>query len=193
MKKRTLPLCLSIALSCVASAATASVLPDQETAALEYRLRLTRVDAENAAERERLYQTLIENCPQTEAAEEAFWSLAGLYLDDFEEPREEEAQKTLERFLEQYPASRWVEHAENRLLWLYEGTKDRERALGLFEKILKRDMPGAVRLSMALRCAEAYEGLDAEKARSWYGRIVELGGDSPEVQTARKRLAAKGR
>jgi outer membrane protein assembly factor BamD (BamD/ComL family) len=97
----------------------ASVDPDQqEILALEYRLSIDRTPASDAAERERLFLRIIEECPETEAAEEAHWALSNLYLDDFDEPREDKAREILESFLKRYPSSQWVLHVESRLAWL---------------------------------------------------------------------------
>ena len=90
----------------------------QEILALEYRLSIDRTPAGDAAERERLFLRLIEECPETEAAEEAHWALSNLYLDDFDEPQEDKAREILESFLKRYPASQWVLHVESRLAWL---------------------------------------------------------------------------
>jgi outer membrane protein assembly factor BamD (BamD/ComL family) len=88
----------------------------QQNTALEIRLALSR--AADAEEKEKLCLRLIEECPQTEEAEEAYWTLSDLYLDGFAEPREDEARKILEQFLERYPSSPWALHAKSRLLWL---------------------------------------------------------------------------
>ncbi|MDR1378686.1 MAG: hypothetical protein LBJ36_06490 [Synergistaceae bacterium] len=90
----------------------------QDILALEYRLSIDRTSVSDAAERERLFLRLIEECPKTEAAEESYWALSNLYLDDFDEPQEGKAREILESFLKRYPASQWVSHVESRLSWL---------------------------------------------------------------------------
>jgi hypothetical protein len=84
--------------------------------ALEIRLALSRTA--DAAEKEKLCLRLIEECPETEDAEEAHWALSNLYLDGFDEPKEDEARKILEQFLARYPSSLWAPHVKSRLLWL---------------------------------------------------------------------------
>ncbi len=181
------------------AAGSTDELSRQESAALEYQLQLARVPADAAPLRENLYLRVIEECPQTEAAEEALWALANLYLDDFNEPRDAKAQEVLEQFIQKYPTSKWLEHVEGRLLWLYEGTENHARVLALFENILKRGMPLAARLPLALKCAQAYERAgQPDKASEWYSRIVKDtkdaknvgGGVFPEAETARGRLEA---
>lgn len=162
-----------------------------EHLALEYQMQIARTDSDNPAEKERLYLKLIETCPQTEAAEEALWALANLYLDDFEEPRLSDAQSVLESFLSNYSSSRWLPHVESKLLWLYEGTDNNVRVIELCEHILKRRMPLQARLSLELRCAEAYSALKkTDKARDYYTRIIEHQGSEnyPEAAIAKKQL-----
>jgi outer membrane protein assembly factor BamD (BamD/ComL family) len=102
-----------ILLPCCAAASGESA---QRDAALEICLALSR--AADAAEKEKLYLRLIEECPETEDAEEAYWALSNLYLDGFDEPKEDEARKVLEQFLARYPSSLWAPHVKSRLLWL---------------------------------------------------------------------------
>ena len=89
----------------------------QESLALDYRFAISRTT--NASEREALYLRLINECPDTEIAEEAYWALSNLYLDDFDEPKEDQAREILEKFLERYPSSQWRQHVENRLSWFW--------------------------------------------------------------------------
>ncbi|MDR1979089.1 MAG: hypothetical protein LBQ42_10200 [Synergistaceae bacterium] len=94
-------------------------LSPQEALAREYRWAIDRTPSEDAAAREALYLRLIAECPETEAAQEAHWALSNLYLDDFDEPKEDEARRVLERFMERYPLSQWVLHVGDRLAWLW--------------------------------------------------------------------------
>ena len=88
----------------------------QDFLAADYRFRISRTA--DVSEREALYLRMMDECPDTEMAEEAYWLLSNLYLDDFDEPREDKAGEILELFLKRYPSSRWTSHAESRLLWL---------------------------------------------------------------------------
>ena len=91
-------------------------LDQQDFLALDYRFAISRTT--DASERETLYLRMMDECPDTETAEESYWALSNLYLDDFDEPKEDKAREVLELFLERYPASRWGAHVEYRLLWL---------------------------------------------------------------------------
>ena len=111
---------LGICFMCQALLFGASAAPAtsdrQDFLAIGYRFSISRTT--DAPEREALYLRLIDECPDTELAEEAYWALSNLYLDDFDEPKEDKAKEILELFLKRYPSSRWVTHVENRLLWL---------------------------------------------------------------------------
>ena len=91
-------------------------LDQQDFLALDYRFAISRTT--DATEREALYLRLIDECPDTEIAEESYWALSNLYLDDLDEPKEDKSREILELFIERYPASRWIAHVENRLFWL---------------------------------------------------------------------------
>ena len=109
-------------LLCVSMVLGAPLESDQQgLAALEYLFRLTRTPASDVEAREKIYLDLIDECPETEAAEEAHWALSNLYLDDFDEPKEDKAQEILKKFLERYPSSQWRQHVENRLAWFWGG------------------------------------------------------------------------
>ena len=108
-------LCLGGLFQAQSSAAPAP-LDQQNFLAADYRFKVSRTT--DASERETLYLRMIDECPDTELAEEAYWALSNLYLDDFDEPKEDKAREILELFLKQYPSSQWVSHVESRLLWL---------------------------------------------------------------------------
>ncbi|MDR2180053.1 MAG: hypothetical protein LBP21_07070 [Synergistaceae bacterium] len=119
LKKGVLPglvLALGLAVTSAAADETAE-FQRQEALALEYRWKIDRTS--DPAAREALYLRLIEECPETEAAERAHWTLSNLYLDDFEDPREDDARKILERFVKRYPSSRWLLHVTDRLAWFW--------------------------------------------------------------------------
>ena len=88
----------------------------QNFLALEYRFAISRTT--DVSEREALYLRMMNECPDTETAEESYWALSNLYLDDFDEPKEDKAREILELFLKRYPSSRWGAHVESRLRWL---------------------------------------------------------------------------
>ncbi|GHS87704.1 hypothetical protein AGMMS49957_08050 [Synergistales bacterium] len=95
---------------------------DQRALALSLRFSVSRLPPDSAKEKEALYLRIMDECPDTPEAEEAYWELSNLYLDEFEEPKEKEAVAVLEKFLEKYDTARlsspWVAHVRSRLKWL---------------------------------------------------------------------------
>ena len=139
-----LPLMFSIA------AAEQKPAGNAEQTALELRVQLTRLgnDGDPAA-REAIWKKIIEQCPNTEEAEAAFWALSNLYLDDFEEPREPQAREVLEQFLKRYPDSRWTSQVKCRLHFLCVGVDD-ERAAQLRGELLKdKALPQVLRTALS--------------------------------------------
>ena len=107
-------LSLAVVSETAAAEVTEAELKRQEGLALEYRCNIDRTPAYDAAAREALYLRLIEECPETEAAERAHWALSNLYLDDFDEPKEDNARNILKQFVARYPSSRWLLHVTDR-------------------------------------------------------------------------------
>ena len=110
---------LAVAAEVATAEVTEAELKRQEGLALEYRWNIDRTPTDDAAAREALYLRLIEECPETEAAERAHWALSNLYLDDFDAPKEDNARNILKQFVARYPSSRWLLHVTDRLAWLW--------------------------------------------------------------------------
>ncbi|GHS97060.1 hypothetical protein AGMMS50276_16480 [Synergistales bacterium] len=104
------------------SFAEAADYADQKALALSLRFSVSRLPTDSsddvAKEKEALYLRIINECPDTSEAEEAYWELSNLYLDGFDEPKEKEAVAVLERFLKELSDSPWALHVNSRLKWL---------------------------------------------------------------------------
>jgi hypothetical protein len=100
----------------------ASADADQRALALSLRFAISRAAQGAAKEKEALYLRIIDECPGTPEAEEAYWELSNLYLDEFDEPKEKESIAALEKFLKRYEEgespSPWALHVKSRLKWL---------------------------------------------------------------------------
>lgn len=119
----------------------------RERTARELNVELNRLGSSgDPVEREAVLRRIVEQCAGVEEAEAAHWSLTDLYLDAFSEPREEDARDVLERFLKQYPNSRWTTQAKCRLLALCDAKGDRAAQL-------RRELSGDDALPQALRAA----------------------------------------
>ena len=120
---------------------------DTERTALEFQVELNRLGSSgDPIEREELLRKIIEKCGGTEEAEAAYWALADLYLDAFNEPKEKEAREILELFLKRCPDSRWATVSKCKLLALYDA-KDKRAAE------LRRELKSDKALPQILRSA----------------------------------------
>lgn len=102
--------------------------------------------AANPEEREEILKRIIENSPETEEAEAAYWDLAELYLGGFPEERRADAENVLKEFLGNYPNSEWALNFRLKLLDLYDA-KNPER-IALKKEILNdKSLPAVLRAS----------------------------------------------
>lgn len=97
---------------------------------LEREAQILRVQLRNAddpLEKEAVLRKIIDTCKGTEEAENAYWDLADLYLDGFNEERRQEAAEMLELCLRTYPNSKRSTMIKCRLIDLYDA-RSRRRA-----------------------------------------------------------------
>ena len=90
-------------------------------------LRVNLRSAESASEKEMILRKIIDTCKGTEEAEAAYWDLADLYLDGFENEKRREAAEMLELCLRTYPNSNRSTMTKCRLIDLYDA-KNKRRA-----------------------------------------------------------------
>ena len=103
--------------------------------------------ASEPEEREEILKRIIENSPDTEEAQAAYWDLAELYLSGFSEERKTDAENILNEFLERYPDSEWALNFRLKLLDLYD-VKNPERSN--LKKIILSDktLPAVLKASL---------------------------------------------
>ena len=82
------------------------------------------------------YREVIEQCPDTEYAEVSCWRLSNLLILGYEPARKKEAVTLLEYFLKTYPNSKGVAPAKQRLVRLYEDTKQYCKAADLYSEVV---------------------------------------------------------
>ena len=92
-------------------------------------LRVNLRSAESASEKEMILRKIIDTCKGTEEAEAAYWDLADLYLDGFENERRREATEMLELCLRTYPNSNRAAMIKCRLVNLYDAKNKRRSEL----------------------------------------------------------------
>ncbi|NLL36925.1 MAG: hypothetical protein GX256_05320 [Fretibacterium sp.] len=179
-------------LSLVVAAPVPAELPEEgEWRALELLQQISRTPDSDVEAREELYLTLVRENSDPLAAQEALWALSELYLDDFEEPREDEAREMLELFLERYPSSHWRFQVKSRLVALYQSSDNPERRAVLCEELLSGELDPLWRLSLLGTCADSWkEAGEGKRAERWYSLIVKEYPSTPEADDARERLKA---
>jgi tetratricopeptide (TPR) repeat protein len=90
----------------LAEKATPLSQTEQETLARSVFATITRLDNDqDPSVFERHYLIVIEKCPDTKRAHEAYWRLTNLYRQAFDEPQLEKIVKLLEQFLARYATS----------------------------------------------------------------------------------------
>ena len=117
--------CVILILVCTFGYALAADIVSLEREAQVLRVNLR--SAESASEKEMILRKIIDTCKGTEEAEAAYWDLADLYLDGFENEKRREAAEMLELCLRTYPNSNRSTMTKCRLIDLYDA-KNKRRA-----------------------------------------------------------------
>ena len=114
----------------LASLAYCSDIAGLEREALILRSEFNRLGSSgDPLEREAILHKIIGKCKGTEEAEAAYWDLADLYLDGFEEEKRKEACETLELCLKNYPNTNRSLLVKCRLVDLYDVKNSRRAEL----------------------------------------------------------------
>lgn len=140
-------------------------------------LRNTRED--DFATFERLYKRVIEECPNTERAKEAYLRITNLYLQAFDPPKYREVVRLLEDAIYRYPKSDATPHYKKRLLFAYEKTGQWGKAVELYEEPL-REYPALFddprNAAVMLSYAEAlYNSGNSNKAGEILRKVIRFG------------------
>ena len=105
--------------------------------------RLPETD-ETLQERMLILKNIIKDSRGTEEAQIAYWDLADLYLDSYDEPQIDLAISTLEEFLRNYPNSDWSVHFKLKLLDLY-GDKNPKKTQLKNQLLKDNSLPSSLR------------------------------------------------
>ena len=154
------------------------------------------------------YLRIIDECPQTEQAQESYWRLSNLYLQAYDPPRNPAATALLERYLAGYPGSTWLDErfqtfarpgiglVRHRLLGLYQAGQEWQKAAAIYQGLLPSpDRVTAETLAFVPGYAETLEALDRDAdALAWYRVYVERAEDPDDliVQIAREAIERLG-
>ena len=144
-----------------------------------------------------LYKQVIEKCHLTPKAEISCWRLSNLYILGTDPAEYNNCVACLEHLIKHYPNSEYVPAAKNRLLTVYEKTKNFNKLCSLYEEAFKNDpnpgpaefMRRSVSYGKALKGAARYE-----EAQEWFTKVLELdkGKNSISARVARKELENLG-
>ncbi|KIX14035.1 hypothetical protein X474_10885 [Dethiosulfatarculus sandiegensis] len=98
-----------------------------------------------------IYTEIIERCPDTSWAQDAYWRLSNLYKFAYSSPKNREIVELLEQFLKRYPDSSGAPQVRRRLIVTYEDLGDYCKASNLSARALAgREYP-ANQLQAALK------------------------------------------
>jgi len=147
----------------------------QETLALEIFQKLAKTPQEDYEAFNRLYHEVIQQCPDTERAEMAYWRLSNLFILAYSPPRRKEAAQLLEQFLDRYPQSKGVPTVKQRLVALYEETGQPCKAADLYAEVVPRipKPPDSQGLAYWALYADALKGCGkTAEACTWYRKVL---------------------
>jgi hypothetical protein len=122
-----------------------------------------------------IYGEIIQKCPQTRWAEQAYWRLSNLYRYAYETPRHEKVIELMKEFLGRYPDSARALDVKNRLIRSYEQTRAWCKAARLYPDIAAAvpRPPGSRGVAVWLEYAEVLRKCGRRgKARKWYDKVL---------------------
>ncbi len=154
-------------------------IEEQEKLAREIFQQLAKTDSDRTDVVIKLYQRVIDECPDTERAQEAYWRLSNLYLQAYEQPQYDKIVTLLEEAIKRYPNTQATPHYKQRLLRAYEETKQWQKAVDLYEEALKTNpeiLSDPQNTATMLSYADALIGAGQKaKAREILQRVISFG------------------
>ena len=151
-------------------------LEEQEVRATELFNQIIETDNYEFDTIERLYLQVIEECPDTEKAEESYFRLSNLYRMGFDPPEYTKLRQLLEEFLVRYPDSEGRAEMQDRLLKAYENSGQWDKVVAIYDEIIPAlSEEYQYYLVTHLDYARALEGTgDSEKALNVYQKVAGL-------------------
>lgn len=169
-------------------------IEEQEKLVKELFTQMSKADKYDTDVFIRLYTRVINECPDTEKAQEAYWRLSNLYLQAFDKPDYEKIASLLEEAVRRYPNTPATPHYKQRLLRAYEETKQWKKAVGLYEEALKSNpeiLSDPDNAATMISYAEALFGSgDKEKAFMILNKVVGFGNKIEDwlLEVAREKI-----
>lgn len=142
----------------------------------------------------RLHKQVIEQCCDTERAEESCWRLSNLFLTGKDDPDHDACIDVLEHFVKRYPNSQGVPLAMNRLCDSYKAVGNHKRVTEMYAEMFKNNpnMKDRDYVIFGLDYAKALEGVgNTAEARQMYQNVIAKDNKSGslEARVAEQRLA----
>lgn len=170
-------------------------LDEQKELAKKLYAEMIELDKWATADFIRLHTQVIEKCPLTDQAQESCWRLSNLYMLGVEPAEYENSIAVLDHLLKQYPDTKLMPDAKNRLLVLCEKIGDYDKLLKLHEELWQKDPEPDTKTYM-IRALEYGNALAAagrnEEAAAWYNKVLakDEGKNALEARAARRKLGA---
>ncbi|MDF1527971.1 MAG: hypothetical protein P1R74_02485 [Sedimenticola sp.] len=162
----------------VASEPPSLTLEEQQTHAAELFEQIRQADTYDYAQIEQLYLQLLQECPDTEQAEESYFRLSNLYRMGMDPPEYQKLRVLLEEYMVRYPTSEMAPEMSKRLRRAYEDTGQWPQVVELYDaevSELTEDNP--YYLVTMLDYAKALEGSGIrDKALEVYRQVATTAG-----------------
>lgn len=168
---------------------------EQQKLATKLYKEMLDVDKWDIDEFIRLHKQVVEQCPDTDQAQESCWRLSNLYLLAEDPPNFQEIVNVLEYLLKEYPDSPLMPDAKNRLLLSYQKLGESGKVVELYKELFTKDPDPADDKIFMVRALEFAQALEAEgktgEADKWYQKIIEKdnGRDMLEARVAKDKLS----
>lgn len=174
------------------STSMASTQAQQEKLALDLLGQLSNTAPQNYQAQRRLLVRIIDQCPDTMQAHDAYWQLAEVYKRYMGLPDHTAIAELFEKYLRRYPKSLHAPQAKRDLIYSYEKLKRWDKVAEFYKQTLEgRQLTDSEIMLDGLSYAQALErtGKKSEASR-WYTMVLERdrGMNSYAAQIARRRL-----
>ncbi|MCW8906146.1 MAG: hypothetical protein OQL28_02770 [Sedimenticola sp.] len=153
-------------------------LEQQQVRAEQLFEQIRQADRYDYEQIEALYLQLIDECPDTEQAEESYFRLSNLYRIGMDPPEYFKLRRLLEDYLSRYVDTELAEKMRQRLLRLYEDTGQWQGAVELRDStIADLSLENSHYLVIMLDYARALEGAgERDRALSIYRQVEKTAG-----------------
>ena len=166
---------------------------EQEALASEIIARLSELPNDKVREFEKGYLEIINRCPESSAAEEAYWRIGNLYRLAYSEPKYDKVIPLYEQFLVQYPGSEGVPMIANALANSLSETGNWDRLVEIestyFLTVLPDEPTDQDIARYCLHGDHLTKAGNTDAAARWYALVLQ---QDPDRSTFSSRVAEEG-